>query len=396
MKYAFNKETDKYELDFTKEQYKALPAEPQSWVKRYFNFAPSRGVWAAKAKGRVGYIPQRLNQYGFTYVGEVGERLSYAEEREQKVKRAGERADRYEGRSDSLANKAADLQAPFSEAAKDWSWVTQPIIAGHAGSARFARSRERLRRKFEEGIHTYRKSEYYRKEAERLRAVSGDKDLQNKSYIYRRIQECEKELRSIQRYMVQAEENANETWYDQLAEKYEYNMDKLSFFLNAMDALGGVQYSQDNIKVGYWVKCSGTDKTFEVIKANPKTFEGRVLTDGANGFVLKFTYAEITAVKVPDNWVDPKLNPVNQTNPFQKGDLVALWNIGGTAIIRAFEVTGLTPKMVEIRELNLDANRLPIRGSYRGAAVKRKFVFGETPNQVKVNHGDHYLYKLPV
>lgn len=288
--YVLNQETSKIELHFDKDDYMALSSEEKTQLKRAYLFSRRSGAWVSRSTRNhhnAIYVAEKL---GFEDGGKTGERLSYAEEVERKAKRAEARAGRYEGYADNAERRAEGLQSDLKSMRGDNSFFTQPIIAGHAGSESFARRRQRMFDRYHKGFEEYRKSEYFRDRADVARSTANNEQLKDRTYLSNRIEECNREIRAYERAIVRAEETNNEKWLSDLLDKVEYEIDKLAYFENKLDELGGVQYSKDNVKPGDMVKIRNSWK--RVVRANVKT-----VTTLDYGFQLKYPYAEIAELK---------------------------------------------------------------------------------------------------
>ena len=136
------------------------------------------------------------------------------------------------------------------------------------------------------------------------------------AYLDRRIKGCRREIKARKKNIIHYEETlaaiengekkkridgtpiTAETvagWIEHEYELIEKAMDKQGFLEACVDQCGSIQFSKDNIKVGYHVKVKG-DRYAEVISAGPQNITYRILTGGARGMILKAAYAEITEV----------------------------------------------------------------------------------------------------
>ncbi|MBM7111342.1 DUF3560 domain-containing protein [Brevibacillus laterosporus] len=242
--YVLNRETRKIELHFEKSDYKALTEEEKKELKSFYLWSSKASAWVSRSVKNHYSAIRTAEKLGFSDGGKVGERLTYAEEIERKAKKAEVRAERFEQHAVNAKHRAENLQAGFNEAAKDWSWVTQPIIKGHKGSERFERQKQKLIHRYEKGFSEYRKSNYFKEKAITALQTANMTQLKNKSYLNNRIEECNKNIRALQRKMVIAEERGNEEWKTELLFKMEYELDKLAYMENCMDELGGVEYNK--------------------------------------------------------------------------------------------------------------------------------------------------------
>jgi hypothetical protein len=384
--YILNRETGRIELRFSKEEYQNLPSDQKAELKRFFNFSRYASAWVSKSKNDHYSAIRTAKNLGFSDGGKIGKRLSYAEELESKAQKAEARAERYEQYAENAELRAVKLQSEFNELRKDWSWLTQPNINSSKGRA-FTRQREKVLDRYHKGFEEYRKSEYFRERAAVAQVTASNVQLNNRAYLSNRIEESSKRIRDLERAIVKAEERQNERWLDDLLEKMEYEIDKLAFFQNALDELGGIQYNKDNLKVGYEVKIRG--RWYIVVKTNPKTVE---VQSPHAPFTLKYSYAEIQEVKVPEGWVEPK---EELNNPFRVGDVVVqIFHKGSSRefIYRAFQVIKTTSKSVNIKQIKIEDEK-PLRDNFVNDQTLQRRVTKNRDGEYVVNYDNSYLYK---
>jgi hypothetical protein len=312
-KYILNKETQKIELHFSKSEYLAMSESQKKEIKSAFLFSGKLNAWVSRSTNNHYWAIQTAKKLGLEDGGSTGERLSYSEELDRKAERAEARAERYETYSDNAEKRAVNLQAQFNEYRKDWSWLTQPIIAGHAGSRAFANHRNKVMARYDRGFEEYRKSEYYQERAATARATASNVKLTDKIYLGNKIKECNKEIKIYQDCIVKYEnalykiqqgevlknrsgEPLTAEYIEQritdLLEKYEYEQDKLEFLEKCLVDLGGIGYSKENVKKGDLVKIRGS--WGKVLSANPTTV--RILNSLGWDW-MKYPYSEIQEYK---------------------------------------------------------------------------------------------------
>lgn len=309
--YIINRETQKLELHFTKEAYAALTDEQKKEIKSNFLWGRNSGCWISRAKEPNLYWPRRVaEKLGLTDAGKTGERLSFAEQMERKQERAERRADRYEGRADAAEKRGEALQRPINAMHGDIAFFTQPNINTSAGRA-FTRRREKMYAAFERGFEEFSKSAYWQGRAKTARRTASGQELKDKGFLGRRIAECESAIRKLQKRIAEQEERLEsmdagqtvknwrgdalkretvENWLEDYLDRMEAELDKLGFYQECMESLGGVQFSRDNIKPGYIV-CCGHRGRGEVISTGPKNCV--ILF---NQFPLVIAYPEITEI----------------------------------------------------------------------------------------------------
>jgi len=315
--YIFNLETTKIELHFEKSDYDALSDQQRQKLKSAFLWSRIGKCWVSRAKEPHLYRPKQVaKELGFTEEQREGERISYAEQLERQAERAEDRADRYEQYADNAAQRGEQLQKPLESMRGDIAFFTQPIIAGHSGSQAFARRREQMYNQYHKGFDEYRKSDYFKGKAQMARETASNAQFDDPGYLDRRIKECKKEVRDREKNIIYYEEilhaveNGEEkkrrggevvtaenvtSLIEYELELVEKTMDKQAYLENCLDALGGIRFSRDNIKVGYIVRIKHTEKA-EIISVGSVNVGYKILTGGAAGMTLTAAYAEIIEV----------------------------------------------------------------------------------------------------
>ena len=171
-KYILNLETNKIELHFSKEEYKILSDNLNSEIKSACLWSNKQGAWVSRSTNNHYSVKRVVEKLNLEDGGKIGQRLSYAEQLEVKTEKAEARAERYEQYSSNADKRAEVLQSDFNKYRKDWSWLTQPIIAGHSGSRAFANHRNKVMARYERGFEEYKKSEYYQERAKTARETA--------------------------------------------------------------------------------------------------------------------------------------------------------------------------------------------------------------------------------
>lgn len=345
--FVLNRSTEKLELHFDKATYDALTDAQRAEIKSAFVWGRRSGCWISRAKEPNLWHAKRVAEsLGLADGGKTGERLSFAEQQQRKAERAEHRAERYEARAEAAADRGEQLQKPICDMHGDIAFFTQPNINSSAGRA-FTRRRERMFSAFERGFGEYRKSEYFRERAETARRTADQAELKDRGFINRRINDCEKNIRALRRSIEDYEaklpraEAGELKRYDgtpftpeQIAEQINYWLDrmevwldKLGYYQDALDALGGVAYKPEDIKPGYVVKV----KTFGAVRVmgtGPKRFTATT----AHGITTTFAYAEILELVS----MEPE-PPKHQ--PFAVGEAFTLRNGSVHTITRATDKT---------------------------------------------------------
>lgn len=377
--YILNRETGKIELHFEKSEYDALTDAQRSSLKSNYLWSKTAKAWVSRAKYPNLYHAKKVAaELGFTEEEKVGERLTYAEQLERKSERAEARAERYEGYAANAEKRGDALTGELEQYRGDTAFFTQPIIAGHAGSQSFARRREQIFARYDKGMAEYRKSAYFKERAQTAMETADNAQLQNPSYLDNRIKECNAAIRKLRKVLESyekvldahqnpTEENANlrnryseekvTEWQEDVLERLEIQVDKLGFFQNCLEEIGGLQFSKENIKPGYVVQIRKFGN-YKILKANPTTIYAKSLSTGS---VISFTYAEISKI-VSDTEETQKQE--REAHPYKKDDILVWDPHGSGRCIAAYQVTSVTAKTVQLREIELDKECKPLRNYF--------------------------------
>jgi len=391
-KYILNQETQKIELHFDKAEYMALSDEQKKEIKSNFLWSSKAGAWVSRSKNNHYFALKIAEKLGLENGGEVGERLSFAEELERKAERAEHRADRFEQYAENAEKRAESLQAELNRYRGDTAFFTQPIIAGHAGSQAFSRQRERIFDRYRKGFDEYRKSEYFRDRAETARGTASMAQLKNPVYLHNRIKECNANIRAFERAIVKAEERDNGDWKNNLLEKMEYEIDKLAYLENCLEEIGGNKFSRDNIKVGYIVKVRRWGRC-EIVSAGPVNVGFKILDGGAAGGCLTEPYAAIVEILEAK---EPEKKRID--NPYHVGDILTLHYGMDTknAVYRAYQVVKTTATGVKLQQIAVE-NGKPVKDRFiSDKQVLRKVIQSKWSDWVGVYMDDWQLHKYEI
>lgn len=386
--YIFNLETTKIELHFDKADYDALSDAQKRELKGAYLWSNRGKCWVSRAKEpnlwRAKEIAKKL---GFTVEQREGERLTYTEQLERQAERAEERADRYEQYAANAEKRGAQMQSGLDRFRGDISFFTQPNINSSAGRA-FTNYREKLYARYHKGFEEYRKSAYFQDRAETARGTATQAQFENRAYLDRRIKECKKEVRNREKNIVHYEEilyaverGEEKKWYggevvtaesvktliSRELELVEKAMDKQGYLENCLDALGGIRFNKDNIKVGYIVRIKHTERA-EIISVGPVNVGYKILTGGAAGMTLTATYAEIIEIVKAE---EAKRTP----HPFEVGEqFVArryvqersgMTSIKSTTVNVTFEIIKVSNTTIQLKEVGTDAKPIVRKPSKR-------------------------------
>ncbi len=360
-----NRETGKLELHFDKADYDDLTDDQKREIKGAFLWGRRSGCWISRCKEPNLWRAEKIAKaLGLADGGTTGERLSFAEQQERKAEKAERRAERFECAADAAEARGEALQKPINDMRGDIAFFTQPNINSSAGRA-FTRQRERMFAAYESGFKEFNKSAYYRERAAIAHNTAAQKGLQNKGFIGRRISECETALRKLKKNMERYEgfkqqieqgttvqrfngeplslDTVNE-WIETTLDRIEAQLDKLGYYQDALDALGGVEFSQENIKPDYIVKVKHFGAC-RVVSTGPKNITYQT---GVDGVVLTAAYAEIGGiVSAEEKAAEP--------HPFKVGDTFTCsrWNGEKRVAERLeFRIIRATDKSVTIQTGN--------------------------------------------
>lgn len=357
-----NRETLKLEMHFERETYDALSDDAKREIKSLFLWGRRSGCWISRHKEPNLVWAQHLaEKLGLADAGETGERLSFEARQQLKAERAEARAERFEAAGKRAEDRARALQKPITDKHGDIAFFTQPNINSSAGRA-FTRQRERMFAAYEAGFKAFNKSAYYRERAAIAHNTAAQKSLQDKGFIGRRIAECETALRKLKKNVESYEgfkqkieqgttvrrcngeplslDTVNE-WIETTLDRIEAQLDKLGYYQDALDALGGVEFSQENIKPGYIVKVKHFGAC-RVVSTGPKNITYQT---GVDGVVLTAAYAEIGGIVSAEG-------KAAEPHPFKVGDTFTCsrWNREkGNVDVLAFRIIRATDKSVTIQ-----------------------------------------------
>ena len=393
-KFIENLETGKIELHFDKADYLALTEDLKSELKRFFTWSRYAGAWVSKSKNSHWHVIQLAKKLGFEEGEKQGERLTFAEELERKQERAERRADRYEEYAANAEKRAQGLTREREQHRGDISFWTQPNINSSRGRA-FTRYRERVISRYMSGLEEYRKSEYFKGQAERLRGVADSKQLKSPVYLNNRIEEAQAEIRKLERLLKSAEEKQDETWAESLLEKMEYQIDKLAYFKNCMEETaraleesGRKLYTKEDLKPGYLYK--GRHWWAKITRVNQKTVSGLYIEGPLTNLSADCVFAEIRAVKIPEDW-GKEAQEIK--NPFNTGDILTKHRPADDSIYQAYQVIKTTAKTVTLRRIEITKEGQPVKDSFISDKMERRNVTQNRSGTFVVNHDDWYLYR---
>lgn len=404
--YILNKQTQKIELHFEKSEYQALTEQQKKDLKSAYLWSNYGKCWVSRSKNNHYWAIKTAEKLGFTDGGSTGERLSYAEELEIKAEKAEHRADRYEEYANNAEKRAENLQSEWNKNREDWSYVTQPIICGHAGSERFGRQRQKVLDRYHKGFEEYRKSKYFQDRAETARSTASMEQLKNPVYLYNRIKECKSTITRLEKNVVYYEEllykkengeeltgfyadkttEQIEKWLNETLEKLEYEIDKQAFMENKLDEIGGNKFSKENIKPGYVVKMKRWGRC-EILSAGSVNVTFKILDGGASGGVLTEPYQAIIEV------IEEKEIKKTIENPYKIGDILCAYRPADSSIYKAYQVIKTTDTGVKLQRIAIENGKPVLNKFIEDKATQKKIVKSKWSEWIGVYMDDWQLHK---
>lgn len=82
--------------------------------------------------------------------------------------KAERKAERLHSKANRLETTAAGKMAEFNHLRQDWAYITQPIIAGHSGSQRFGRQRDKVFNRYNKGLEMLSEADAAREKADNI------------------------------------------------------------------------------------------------------------------------------------------------------------------------------------------------------------------------------------
>lgn len=361
--FIMNKETGKIELYFDKQDYLNLSDEQKREINSNFLFSRKKNAWVSRAKFPNLYRAETVAQkLGLSNGGNIGETLSFREQMERKAERAEARAERYDMRSTKAIETGKALQKPIDDMHGDIAFFTQPNINSSAGRA-FTNHRNRMFAAWEKGFEEFKKSEYYAERAEVARTTASMTKPTDKGFIDRRIKDAEKTIRvqkkNLESYhktleKIQAgeivthyngsiltEEEVN-SWITTAEEIIEQAISKSIYYHECLEEVGGIEFSKENIKVGYVVELARWGKC-RVVGTGKVNITYQILAGGAAGLGGKAAYAEIKRIVSTDIEEAP-------SHPFKVGESFTVKEWNGTKYAdKTYTVTKVAPERVTLK-----------------------------------------------
>lgn len=236
---------------------------------------------------RKGYVTELTTvNRGDTRPFTFAERRDYKTEKElSKAEQLRRRADR---RDEEIKSIEAELK-PYD----DMAFWTEPIHPGDRGRKQ-RNLREALRTKMARIVDLRKEAQELRDKADRMEGRV-ERRAESLVYMENRLKEAQANLRGVENDIAGKSSRsgykpATGEWLKQLKIRKKEYEEQVKYWETKIEEAGGIQYSQDNVKVGDRVKIRGQWCT--VVRVNPKT----VTVDTPQGFTLKYNYSEIKSL----------------------------------------------------------------------------------------------------
>ena len=212
-------------------------------------------------------------------------RLSYAEQVENRIERKLEKAARYETYASNAEARSASSLKRVNEI-NSMIPMGQPILVGHHSEKRHRKDIERMDNSMRKSVEEGKKAEYFADKAENLEyAVS---KFENRRFIGNRIKESEREVAKLSKWL-----SADNPRLIHAKEKLEYWQSRLNAIEEKMKEDGHVVPSPKTIKVGDLIDYGGW---YPVVRINKKTVTVSHWLDVPK-FQYKIPYSRIKKIK---------------------------------------------------------------------------------------------------
>lgn len=238
--------------------------------------------------------------------GQAGERLTFTEQIEAKQERAAERAERFEDRAEKAEAESA-RRFKVSHDMMDAIPMGQPILIGHYSEKRDRAYRERAWSHLGKAVEAGERAKHYDSRAATARFTAAGEQFSNPAYLNRRIEEVEKEVRTILariegRMYLNSEEahfTPTEADLERFKGRLQIEMERLEFYEAKLEEIGGIAFTRETLKGKQAVKIRG--RWERIVRLNPKTVAipniCYPLPEHQDKWALKYAYAEVTAAR---------------------------------------------------------------------------------------------------
>lgn len=252
-----------------------------------FRWSPRQKLWYAK---ETSYRVEFLNSIA-AYEGEVGERLTFAEKMDAKVKHAADRAERFEALAEKTHDKANQLHSDAERMASVIPFG-QPI---HGATDR--NYRDKIHNKYGKAFETFDKAKDFEHKAET--ASDYESRVFNLGTTLRRIKKLEAQQRSClldsDRHIVR---------WETALQRFKAGIDKERWDLLSREHLEWNErhYDAPQEQIDYW-KSVVTKSGHKVWSPNDFKKGDRVTIRGSKATVTKINQKTIQ-VKYDEEWIN--------------------------------------------------------------------------------------------
>lgn len=308
-----NLETGKIQLHFAKSEYIALSPERKTEIKSCFLWSKSVSAWVSRSTRNNWRALEIAKSLQLEDRGTTGEKITFAEQIDRRAERAEDRAERMEARAER-ASKEADARFHSHNVQAVIDLQGEPVKLGHHSARRHMRLLERADNDMRKGVEAYKKSKHYEERAIAARATASQSDLEDAGFLMRRIREHEANERRLRQNLQKATDKNATEWQNRLEELLEEVEDRLTFYRECLEAVGGIKYGRHNVKAGDFVLIRRSWQ--EVVRCNPTTVAVPNIcyptVESQRKYAMKYPYAEIESHRTREEIEAAKANANEQ------------------------------------------------------------------------------------
>lgn len=286
-----------------KSDWMTVPEADRDIIKRGCLWSSSRSCWMSRSKGGRVYFKDVLVRNGFEDRGKQGEKLSFAEQVEQKIERAEDRAERMENRA-IAASSEADRRFNSDNIETLRAMQGEPVKLGHHSAGRHLRLIEKADNDMRKGCEALEKRDHYQDRAEAARATATAAEYRDPAYLQKRIYEQEAVERDILRRLegkglINPEAGISDAYRERLNAVLATVRDKLEFYRKCLNECGVVVWTKDTLKGKEFVLIRG--RWEKLIRCNAKTVSVYNTCfnteESQRKWPLKYVYGEVKGAK---------------------------------------------------------------------------------------------------
>lgn len=213
------------------------------------------------------------------------DRLSFAEQVENKISRKLEKAARYESYAINAEKRSTNR---YERASTIGSMIPmgQPILCGHHSEKRHRKDLERIDNNMRKSVEESKKAEYFSDKAERLEWQT--EKMESRKFVGNRLAEAKKAIRQLSKWLP-----ADNPRLVHANEKLEYWQNRMSQIESQMKDDGHIVSSPETVKVGDLIEYIGWHP---VVKINKQTVTVSHWTNNPDS-TYKIPYSRIKGIK---------------------------------------------------------------------------------------------------